>query len=130
MSDTRPEPPRHLSSESRALWKHFHEQIEFEPWERKTLRLALEALDRASAARRAIKRLGMTYDDRFGQPHARPEVAIERDARQAWVRLMSALDLPTDEAPSKQPTTLRGQFASKTPRGQGRVARAKAAEHG
>lgn len=129
MSNTRPEPPRHLSLESRALWRHFHQQIEFEPWETKTLRLALEALDRASQARRAIKRLGMTYDDRFGQPHARPEVAIERDARQAWVRLMAALDLPADEDTPGQERSPRGQFG-RTPRGQGRVARAKAAEHG
>jgi phage terminase small subunit len=121
------EPPRHLSKQSRALWRDLHERIDFEEHEEETLRLALEALDRAAQARRAIKRHGMTYEDRFGQPHARPEVAIERDARQAWVRLTAALDLPADEAPAEQGRTIRGQFGEKTPRGRGRVARAKAA---
>lgn len=127
MSEPKPEPPRHLSVEARVLWRHFHDQYDFEPWETKTLRLALDALDRASAARRAIRRYGLTYQDRFGAPHARPEVAIERDARQAWIRLMTALDLPTEEEPSAQVRTIRGTFGPRTPRGQGRVARAKAA---
>jgi phage terminase small subunit len=131
MTDTpRPDPPRHLSQESRALWRQLVADFDFEEHELKTLRLALEALDRASQARRAIKRLGMTYEDRFGQPHARPEVAIERDARASWLRLMGALDLPADEEEAGQPKTIRGQFGRKTPRGRGRVALAKAADHG
>jgi hypothetical protein len=43
-----PNPPRHLSAESRALWRSLHERIEFDDHEEKTLRLALEALDRAT----------------------------------------------------------------------------------
>jgi phage terminase small subunit len=121
-----PDAPRHLGAESRALWRELHARYEFEPAEEKTLRLALEALDRANQARRALKRHGLVYLDRFGAPHARPEVAIERDSRQAWVRLMAALELPTEE-PAAQSRTLRGRFGEKTPRGQGRVALAKRA---
>jgi len=127
-----PEAPRHLSPESRALWRSLHQRYVFDDHELHTLRLALEALDRASQARRALKRHGNTYDDRFGQPHARPEVAIERDSRASWLRLMGALDLPPEEAASsaEQPRTIRGRFGEKTPRGSGRVARAKAANNG
>jgi hypothetical protein len=120
-----PDPPRHLSSDSLALWRELTAAYEFEAQELHTLRLALEALDRANQARRAIRRNGMTYDDRFGAPHARPEIAIERDSRQAWIRLMAALDLPAEEEVA-QGRTIRGNFG-RTPRGQGRVARAKAA---
>jgi hypothetical protein len=88
--------------------------------------LALEALDRANQARRALKRHGLVYLDRFEAPHARPEVAIERDARASWLRLIGALDLPEEE-PAGQERTIRGQFGQRTPRGQVRVARAKAA---
>jgi hypothetical protein len=124
----RPEAPRHLSREARALWRSLHERYEFEDHEEHTLRLALESLDRASQARRALKRLGTTYEDRFGAPHLRPEVSIERDARASWLRLMGALDVPAEEeAPAEQGRTIRGQFGQRTPRGQGRVARAKAA---
>jgi hypothetical protein len=120
------DPPRHLSVEARALWRELHARYEFEPAEEKTLRLALEALDRANQARRAIRRLGLTYEDRFGAPHPRPEVVIERDSRQAWLRLMGALDLPTEQEPAEKPRTIRGQFSG-TPRGSGCVALARGA---
>jgi phage terminase small subunit len=93
-----PQPARHLSPDSRALWRELLKTYELQPEELHTLRLALEALDRANQARRAIRRHGMTYADRFGAPHARPEVAVERDSRLAYLRLMTSLDLPTDEA--------------------------------
>ena len=92
-------PPAHLSTESKALWRELHERYGFEEHERKTLRLALEALDRCSQARRALRKHGLTYEDRFGQPHARPEVAIERDGRAAFARLMAQLELPGEEPP-------------------------------
>jgi hypothetical protein len=101
--------PCHLSAESRKLWTSLHERYLFDDHEEKALRLALEALGRASQARRALTRLGLTYEDRFGQPHARPEVAVERDSRASYLRLMLALDLPDPEAePAEQPRTIRG----------------------
>src|SRR3954454_14430046 len=90
-------PPGHLSAESQTLWRELTDSFTFEPHETKLLRLALEALDRCNQARRALRRHGLTYDDRFGQPHARPEVQIERDARAAYARLMKELGLPDDE---------------------------------
>lgn len=119
-----PAAPEHLSAESRKLWRELTHEYELEPHEHKTLRLALEALDRATQARKALRRKGLTYDDRFGQPHARPEVAIERDSRAAFVRMMKELALPAEEE-APQPRSTRGTFRS--PRGQGRVAQAKAA---
>jgi phage terminase small subunit len=115
-----PRPPSHLSAKAARLWASMHEAYELDPHEVETLRLALEALDRANQARRALREHGLTYSDRWSQPHARPEVAIERDSRQSWLRLMGALSLPAEEEPS-QLRNLRGHFA-----GRGRVSRAKA----
>ena len=96
--------PDHLSAESTALWRELHEALDFGPAEVKVLRLALEALDRASQARRLLKREGMTYLDRFGAPHAHPAVKIERDSSNAAARLFAHLALPEDAGASSDPT--------------------------
>jgi phage terminase small subunit len=110
--DERPEAPAHLSAESRALWTRLVAEYEFTHPELKTLRLALGALDRAEQARKALRRHGLTYTDRFNQPHARPEVQVERDSRAQWLRLMGALALPTEDEPEPQPRTRRGRYAA------------------
>jgi P27 family predicted phage terminase small subunit len=95
-----PSPPAHLSAEGQKLWRDLTASFDFEPHETKLLRLALEALDRCNQARRALRRHGLTYDDRFGQPYARPEVQIERDARASFARLTKELGLPEDDEPA------------------------------
>ena len=60
------------------------------------LTLACDALDRGSQAREALSTNGITYIDARGFPKARPEVAIERDARVAFARLLRELDLDWD----------------------------------
>jgi hypothetical protein len=62
---------------------------------------AAEAYDRADEARAAIEKHGTTYLDRFDQPCARPKVAIERDSRLAFARLVRELNL--SEAPDDPP---------------------------
>jgi len=44
----------------------------------------------------ALAEHGLTFLDRFGSPHARPEVAIARDATIAVARLCRELDLDAD----------------------------------
>ena len=58
---------------------------------------ACEAWDRAAQARAALAEHGLTYIGRDGQPKARPEVNIERDARITFARYLRELDL--DEPP-------------------------------
>jgi phage terminase small subunit len=64
---------------------------------------ACEAWDRSERAREALAKYGMTYEDRFGAPRSRPEVAIERDSRLAFARLVRELGLdvalPSDTRP-------------------------------
>ena len=67
------------------------------------LTLAAEAWDRGQQAREIVDRDGLTFTDRFGQPKARPEIAIERDSRIGFARLLRELALdvggPEDSRP-------------------------------
>lgn len=99
--------PGHLSPKRRRLYRRVADDFELwrEPHALEVLRLACEALDRGDDARAAIAKHGTTYDDRFGQPRARPEIAIERDSRLAVARLFRELSLdggaPDDARPPR-----------------------------
>jgi phage terminase small subunit len=62
--------------------------------------MAGEAWDRATQAREALAEHGLTYTDRYGGPKARPEVAIERDSRIGFARLLRELGIDDVEQPS------------------------------
>ena len=87
--------PAHLSEASRSWWRSVAADYGLEEHHERLLTLAAEAWDRCQEAREALAG-GITYIDRFGQPRARPEVAIERDARLAFVRIVRELNLDAD----------------------------------
>ncbi len=94
--------PGHLARPTRAWWRSVVADYILEEHHVRILTLAAETWDRGQQARAALDELGLTYLDRFGQPHARPEVAIERDSRVAFAKLVRELDLdvePPKEAP-------------------------------
>lgn len=94
-------PPNHLRADTAAWWQAVAADYALEAHHLRILTLAAESWDRGVEAREAIARHGTVYVDRFDQPRARPEVAIERDSRIAFARLVRelALDLdPPDEA--------------------------------
>ena len=64
-----------------------------QPYRAEILLKALEAHDRAEQAGRILKREGLTYQDRFEQPRSRPEVAIERDSRAQFAKLLDQAGL-------------------------------------
>ena len=77
------------------------------------LTLACDALDRGAQAREALSTNGITYIDARGFPKARPEVAIERDARVAFARLLRELDLDWDPfADTSRPPALHSKRRS------------------
>jgi phage terminase small subunit len=63
------------------------------------LEAACSAWDRMTEARIALAEHGLTYQDARGMVRARPEVAIERDARIAFARLLRELDLDVAAPP-------------------------------
>ena len=101
-------PPRHLLAPTRRWFAEVLEQYELEAHHLKLLTLAGESWDRCCQARTVIQDQGLTYLDRFDSPKARPEVAIERDSRLAFVRIIRELDLDVDPpAQASRPPALR-----------------------
>ena len=88
--------PKHLLQPTRKWWQSVLSDYELEPHHLRLLQLAGEAWDRCVGAREAIQEHGTTYVDRFGAPRLRPEVAIERDSRLAFARLIRELDLDVE----------------------------------
>jgi len=86
-------PPGHLSKQSKEWFSWVVSEFELEPHHIRLLTLAAEAWDRSQQARRRLRKHGLTFTDRFGAPRARPEIAIERDSRLAFARLLRELDL-------------------------------------
>jgi phage terminase small subunit len=106
-----PVPPRHLRPETRAWWRDVATTYELEGHHLKLLTLAAGAWDRCVQSRDAIKRHGLVYKDRFGSPKPRPEVAIERDSKIAFARLLRELALDVDPPEESRPPIARGTAA-------------------
>src|SRR5687767_5180062 len=95
--------PRHLSKKAADLWRRVDRDYDLEDHHRRLLTLACEALDRCDRARETIAEVGEFYDDRFGAPRAHPAVAVERDSRLAFARLMRELNLDDEAEPDARP---------------------------
>ena len=85
--------PAHLAPETRKWFAEFVTTYQLEPHHLRLLQLAAEAWDRCQEARAAIARDGLIALT-TGRPHA--GVAIERDARLAFARLLRELDLDAE----------------------------------
>lgn len=100
-------PPPHLSKETAEWWTEVLAEYDLDGHHKKLLQKACESWDRSEQARKAILKNGLTFDDRFGSPHARPEIAIERDSRLAFARLVREIGLdvspPSDSRPNSLP---------------------------
>lgn len=99
--------PAHLESTTAEWWLDVVDEYGLEAHHVRLLTLAAEAWDRCQAARAVIDDQGMTFEDRFGQPKARPEISIERDSRLAFARLLRELALDFEDPPSSpRPTSV------------------------
>ena len=87
-----------LSETSQQFYDKLAGEYDFESHQFELLRLACEALDRASQAEEVINREGITYDDRFGTPRTRPEVRVKVEAENAFRMLIKQLNLDEDES--------------------------------
>ncbi len=104
-----PKAPRHLRAATRRWWEQITREFEVEEHNLRRLTAAAEAWDRYQQAREVLAKEGLTFIDKHGQPRARPEVAIERDARIAFLRAMRELGLDAGAAPDPRlPRLARG----------------------
>lgn len=73
------------------------------------LQAACESWDRMQAARAIVDAEGVTVKDRYGVPKAHPAVAIERDCRTSFARLVRELDLDAEALADPRPPRYRGR---------------------
>lgn len=98
------EPPPQLSDAAKAWWLEFVAEFDFsQPHHYQSLKLAFEALDRARWAVESMEANGMVYVDRWGQPKARPEVAIARDNTVLFCRVLREMGLDIQPTDSRLP---------------------------
>src|SRR5215208_5043502 len=91
--------PGHLGQATRKWWRSVVAEYDLDPHHERLLTLAAEAYDRAQEARETVAAEGAYFEDRFGQPKAHPAIAVERDARIGFARLLRELDLDGEPAP-------------------------------
>jgi len=97
--------PRHLSAPARLWWKWVTNEFLLEEHHLRLLELCCRAWDRAEAARRGIKKHGLTYTAKNGDVRPRPEVSIEKNAMVVFARLLRelSLDVPPPGAEVRLP---------------------------
>lgn len=92
-------PPKHLRPATRRWFADVCDGYNLEQHHVRLLTLAGEAWDRGTAARDAIALHGLTFTDSRGNPRPRPEIAIERDSRISFARLLRELGLDNTATP-------------------------------
>ncbi len=98
--------PTHLTPSTKRWFARVVRDYELDEHHCRLLTLACEAWDSAQVARAIIAREGLTFTDRWKQPHARPEVGIERDARIGFSRLLRELSLDVSAPDDSRPPGL------------------------
>ena len=98
-----PEPPAYLSALMRAWWRSVSETYDLGDHDLLRLEATAQAWDRWNQARELIAQSGLTFTDERGIIRAHPAVAIERDARIAFLRGCRELCLEGDAAAPRPP---------------------------
>ena len=101
-----PKAPAHLSRAARKWWSGVMADYLVEDHAIQTVTAAAEAWDRKEQARLILAKDGLTVDCRDGLK-THPCVAVERDARLAYARLVRELCLSAEEPDEKRPPGLR-----------------------
>jgi P27 family predicted phage terminase small subunit len=102
-----PSPPKHLSKDAAKWWKTVLADYDLEPHHLRLLQSAAEAWDRMQQARQALADHGsLTFMGSTGDIKPHPAVAMERDARIGFARLVRELDLDTGAPSGSRPPAI------------------------
>ena len=93
-------PPAHLEKATAQWFAAVVDDYSLEEHHVRLLIGACEAWDRAQEARTTVEAEGAYFTDRSDQPKAHPAVAVERDSRTQFARLLRELDLEGEPLPS------------------------------
>jgi phage terminase small subunit len=104
-----PKAPKHLCPATKRWWKSVVSTYELEPHHIRLLQLAAESWDRGQQAREILDAQGLTFvDDKLNRLTAHPCIAVERDCRLSFARLLRELDLDVEPTTaSSRPPALR-----------------------
>jgi phage terminase small subunit len=92
-----PEPPDYLQPSTREWFRSVVADWELQSHHLKLLTLAAESWDRAQEARSILAKEGICIAGREGGQRPHPCVAIERDAKISFARLIAQLNLDVEE---------------------------------
>ena len=101
-------PPKHLRPATQRWFSEVLEAFELDIHHMQLLTKACEAHDRCETARELIAKHGLTFEDRWGNPKARPECNIERDSRRAFASLIREIGLDVSPPTETRTNPLRG----------------------
>ena len=100
--------PAHLSSPSREWCEEIRAEFDLEAHSERLLVLAAGAWDQAEEARARLAKDGTYVEDRFGALKAHPGVAVLRDARLSFARLVRELGIEPDHSQPNRPPKVGG----------------------
>ena len=102
--------PSHLSKDTRAWYEEIFREFELESAQEKLLEASCDAWDRMIQARKLIAAEGLTFVDRHGsiKPHA--AVAIEKDSRISFARLVRELNISSAPSGESRPPIISGRY--------------------
>lgn len=101
--------PKYLSLASKKWVKQIQNDFILEQHHQKLLILCAESWDKFTDCQKILEKEGLTYKDRFGQPHARPEVKIMNDSKVIFCRCLRELNLDVEPPDSPRPPQLVGR---------------------
>jgi hypothetical protein len=104
-----PAPPPELAARGRAFWVELHTVLEFNPKETALLGEACRTLDTIDALAGTIESDGLTTTGSMGQTVVHPAVPELRQQQAGFNRLMSAINLPDDDAAADRFRTARAK---------------------
>ena len=102
MKSKTPKAPAHLAEPTRTWWRSVVRDYALEPHHLRLLQAAGECWDRLQQARELLLRDGLVVEGREGGARPHPAVAIERDSRIGFSRLVRELDLDTEPPASNR----------------------------
>jgi len=100
--------PSHLRAATRTWWKSIADTYELEAHHLSLLTAAAECWDRAQEARETVEKHGPYFRTKSGNIKAHPAIAVERDSRVTFARLIRELNLDVDEPPDARPPRIGG----------------------
>jgi P27 family predicted phage terminase small subunit len=103
-----PAPPKHLRAGTRRWWREIVSDYSLESHHLRLLEVACRTWDRLEEAGEALRRDGLTVTTNSGSTKAHPCVAIERDSRIAFARILREMDLEAEPLPDPRQPRRRG----------------------